>query len=177
LGAAPPARPPAPKTAPHTTPGSATAAQRETVANRAPGAATDKQLDAEKTGKSDPAARKTPIRPQDSGEIDLGDLGQLLEASGASGRRSGRRSGIRRNQLPAKWKWVLVAIGGVAIIVMVVVLSILYGGSSTPGGRRERDTSTSMVSQPHKILRDDVRCNGVAPNDLRRLLKSGACRL
>jgi serine/threonine protein kinase len=156
------------------------ASQAETVAQREPSAGTDKLLEAENPGSGSfrgSAPGKKTANSWDSGEIDLGDLGQLLDASGKSGRRSVRRSGIRRRQMNPIWKWVLFAIGGVAIIVMVVVLYFLYGGSQTFPGQGERDTSMSMLSQPHKFLAENVRCNGVAPNDLRRLLNSGACRL
>jgi serine/threonine-protein kinase len=186
----PPAKPAAPRTAPAESAPSPSQSQAETIANKAPGAATDKlppetSEPAEKAS-ADPhlsggiyakIVEKPRQKLRDSGEIDLDDLGQMLESSGASSRRSGRRSGIRRRQMSPAFKWVLFAIGGVAIIVMVVVLSLIYGSSTAPDQRRGRDTSTGMLSQPRKILPENVRCNGVAPNDLRRLLNSGACRL
>jgi serine/threonine protein kinase len=105
--------------------------------------------------------------PRDSGEIDLGDLSQFLQAASAqSDRVSGRRSDSRKSRKTPLSRWGLLALGGVAILVLAIILVLLYGDSSNFIPKRERDTASSGVFHPRKIPVENSGCNGVARKDL-----------
>jgi serine/threonine protein kinase len=177
-------------------PAKSPAAPRETdtVSNRDSAAATDKVVDSGKqqhvkSRGSSPGSRSGAAaasgaggnapraKIRDSGEIDLGDLGQFLQtASAKSGRQSGRRLDARRGHKMTRWQWAVAGVSGVVIVVVVIVLSLLYGGGSDSERKGRRDTSTGGVSWRQKIPAKNGRCNGVAGNDLWLNLKSVACR-
>ncbi len=116
-----------------------------------------------------------PVAPRDSAEIDLGELVGLFEVTaGKSGRQSGRRSGVRRNKPPLPWRWALAAVSGVALVLVILILSLIFGGDDGGSPRRPRDTSTGGISLAAKIPLQILTCKNGRLNDLRRLLNSGA---
>jgi serine/threonine-protein kinase len=118
------------------------------------------------------------VAPRDSAEIDLGELVGLFEVtSGKSGRQSGRRSGVRRNKTPLPWRWIIAAVSGVALVVVILILSLIFGGDDGGSPRRPRDTSTGGISLAAKIPVQISTCNNGRLNDLRRLLNSGSSQV
>jgi hypothetical protein len=128
----------------------------------------DAAADARQNPPSTPHSRASrTAEPRDSGEIDLGDLSQFFQAASAqSDRVSGRRSDSRKSRKARLSRWSLLAIGGVAILVLAIILAILYGGSFNSSPRRDRDTASSGVFHQPKIPAENSGCNGVARKDL-----------